>query len=939
MKIKRIDIYGYGKWVDESFELESPFHLFYGQNEAGKSTLMSFIHSIFFGFPTRHSSASRYEPKDSSRYGGKLTIEDKRFGDVVIERVPGKVTGDVTVTLEDGTVGDDKLLSVLLRDKGRSFFERIHSFDLKGLEAIEQMNSEQINRFFLSIGAFGNETYLSTADQYKAKASQLFKPTGRKPLINEQSVILEKKQQAIIKAKQKNEDYIRLIKETSELEDSLSELKMRKEALREQVSNLVEFTKEIETINEIKELSSDIDNYSQPDLPEDGLFKLKQLNEDSSNFREKIEALQLQQKELQEDYRPSKELILYQSHEEELKSFAKELDHYEALVQQIVIQQQEVSSIANQLTETKIREQLPLHDALPKEWSNSDWEAFKKLKQTSKQLNQSKEELNEAIKALHYRIEMNNDRIDSIEQAMWPLDTFKEIEKRAEENETNEAETSSGLPLLPLAMGVLTLISSALFFVNNQPLFLLIAFISLVTGIIAYKKTEKPIKTTFSSEELKQYYEQKSLRAQWKEVLALNDQLQQEKGNKEKERDDLEPLILLTKEDWDRWKQQMGLPPVLSMEQVEQKQALFYDLRKMQNRRTDLEASMNEHISKLSNRLKQLKSLREQTEADDDPLTQYKKMKEWIKTVEVELDSQREYVKYTESIQRDITHYVKQEQASRKEKHALLRSADAMNDEEFFQRYHKQDKIEEKKQRMSMLREKLPEINSEVEALTIDTIQEDLTVKKAEIEEVKSIENQHTRRLMELDILRKEIEDGGTYFDLLQEFENEKSAYQQTVDEWNVLKVAASLIEETLNHAVEDKMPQTIETATTYFRFLTDNHYKQIIMDDHLILVTRQDGKQLDVKELSRGTVEPLYIALRLAFIKHSKDSIQFPIIIDDSFVNMDQTRLERMYQLLMDFDEDQQIIYFSFDQTILSYIASETYTNLNKRLQKLKTI
>lgn len=938
MKIKRIDIYGYGKWVDETFELNDPFHLFYGQNEAGKSTLMSFIHSIFFGFPTRHSSASRYEPKDSSRYGGKLTVEDKRFGDVIIERVPGKVTGDVTVTLEDGTVGGDKMLSTLLRDKGRSFFEGIHSFDLKGLEAIEQMNSEQINRFFLSIGAFGNEAYLTAADQYKAKASRLYKPTGRKPVINEHAGILEKKQQAIFKAKQKNEDYIRLIKEASEIEDTLNELERKKETLREQVSNSIELMKEIETINEIKELSSEIANHTQPDLPEDGLFKLKQLNEDISHFREKIEALHLQQKELQEDYRPSKELILYQDYEDELRRFAKELDVLEELVQTVAIQQQELGSVSNQLTETKIREQLPLHDALPKEWSESDWKTFRQLKQTLNQLNQSKEELNDAIKALHYRIEMNNDRIDSIEQAMWPLETFKMKERQVEE-QASKPERSSHNPLIPLITGVITIISSLFFFVNSQPFFLLIALISLVIGVVSYRKKDKTSNTGLSSEDLNHYYEQKSLRAQWKEVLALNDQLQQDKGTKEKERDECEPLIQLTIEDWNKWKQQMGLPPALSMEQVEQKQALFYDLRKMHQRRTDLERSSHEQLSKLDNRLKQLNSLKEKTEADDDTLTQYKKMKEWVKTVEGELDSQREYVKYTESVQQDITHYVKQEQARRKEKHALLRSADAMNDEEFFQRYHKQDRIEEKKKRISLLREKLPEITSELDVLTIDTLQDDLTAKKAEIEEIKSIEHQQTRRLMAIDISRKEIEDGGTYFDLLQEFENEKSAYQQTVDEWNVLKVAASLIEETLNHAVEDKMPQTIETATEYFRYLTENHYKQIIMDDQLIQVTRQDGKQMDVKELSRGTVEPLYIALRLAFIKHSKDSIQFPIIIDDSFVNMDQTRLERMYQLLLNFDEDQQIIYFSFDQTILSYIDTETYTNLNKRLEQFKTI
>ena len=85
MRIERLDIYGYGKWVDTTFNLSKDVHLFYGMNEAGKSTLMSFMHSILFGFPTRNSALLRYEPRESSRYGGRITATDPRFGEVIIE--------------------------------------------------------------------------------------------------------------------------------------------------------------------------------------------------------------------------------------------------------------------------------------------------------------------------------------------------------------------------------------------------------------------------------------------------------------------------------------------------------------------------------------------------------------------------------------------------------------------------------------------------------------------------------------------------------------------------------------------------------------------------------------------------------------------------------------------------------------------------------------
>lgn len=113
MKIESIEIYGYGKWVDKSFTDIQDLQVFYGKNEAGKSTVMSFIHSILFGFPTKQGSGTRYEPRNSSQYGGRLRISETVYGNVLIERVKGKTSGNVTVTLANGETGSEDLLEKL----------------------------------------------------------------------------------------------------------------------------------------------------------------------------------------------------------------------------------------------------------------------------------------------------------------------------------------------------------------------------------------------------------------------------------------------------------------------------------------------------------------------------------------------------------------------------------------------------------------------------------------------------------------------------------------------------------------------------------------------------------------------------------------------------------------------------------------------------------
>ena len=39
MKINKIEIYGFGKWNNVIFDLKQDLQVFYGLNEAGKSTL------------------------------------------------------------------------------------------------------------------------------------------------------------------------------------------------------------------------------------------------------------------------------------------------------------------------------------------------------------------------------------------------------------------------------------------------------------------------------------------------------------------------------------------------------------------------------------------------------------------------------------------------------------------------------------------------------------------------------------------------------------------------------------------------------------------------------------------------------------------------------------------------------------------------------------
>lgn len=929
MIIKKLVIYGYGKWIDKEFIVNPSLQLFYGENEAGKSTLMSFIHSILFGFPTRHSSLSRYEPRESSRYGGKIIIEDKRFGEISIERIAGKVTGDVTVLFEDGTVGDERALSTLLYDKNRHFFESIYSFNLKGIEDIENMSYDQINRFFLSIGALGNERYLSIADRYKTKASQLFKPTGRRPRINEYATYLKDKQTKLLRAKETNEAYSILLDTQQEKKADYTALEKDTEAAKVKMKQLEDLSRQEETLIEIKALKDELKELPKFSLPEDGMYQLKRFNEEINTYREKIEAYQLEQKDLQEEYRPSRELVIYQEFEAELKELAKELDDWNEKIQTSRFYMKERTTIQDQLTETKIREKIPFNESIPKELTKEDWASFQVLKEERIDIEVHQKQLEDEIKEASYHMSLNNDQIDKLEQTLWPLEKFKNIKEKSQNRNKKTVLKSEGKKVRRVLALLVASIVGVLAFLMKEPLYMFGLLFALIPLFLGKKETTEEL-SDLTPQELDEFYQQKNRREQWREILATNDSLQQNKREKENQYASNQLLIQQNEKEATSWKEKTGQPASLSLRDIEQKQALFHDLRRLTERSEYLNGKIEASKYEWTSRLNQLRSRDAIVLRSEESFETFDEIRSFIKQIERESDKQIAYIKKTESIQRDISYYVQYEKESHKKKRQLFNELSVSSDEELYKKYQLEEKRNEKVTRLHLLKGKLPDFEEESELIPFEKIAPELDRLTRNLSTYKDKRTQVMKQIMEIEREIKELEDGGTYSELLQEFENDKSVYQEIVDEWNTLKVASAIIEKTLQHAKEDKLPQTIQTAETYFSYLTDGEYTRILVEEDALFVMNQIGEKWNVKELSRGTVEPLYIALRLAFIKNTRESIQFPVIIDDSFVNLDQTRLEKMYLLLNEFSKDCQVIYFSFDHSLSTYFDSGSLTHLN---------
>ena len=80
MKINNLKINSYGKLQNKEINLDNGINLIYGQNEAGKSTLIKFIVNSFYGISKNKkgkelSDYDKYKPWQGEEFSGKLEYE------------------------------------------------------------------------------------------------------------------------------------------------------------------------------------------------------------------------------------------------------------------------------------------------------------------------------------------------------------------------------------------------------------------------------------------------------------------------------------------------------------------------------------------------------------------------------------------------------------------------------------------------------------------------------------------------------------------------------------------------------------------------------------------------------------------------------------------------------------------------------------------------
>ncbi len=163
------------------------------------------------------------------------------------------------------------------------------------------------------------------------------------------------------------------------------------------------------------------------------------------------------------------------------------------------------------------------------------------------------------------------------------------------------------------------------------------------------------------------------------------------------------------------------------------------------------------------------------------------------------------------------------------------------------------------------------------------------------------------------ELIEEELRDKQIQYSNLQEQLEELDEMSDIFKQQDRKKQAVVLAEEKLKELssqLRDRLKiQINEKASEIICAFTGGKYTQLLVDEDLKMSVIFEGKKIPIERLSRGTIEQIYLAFRMA-VTEVVGQEEYPVILDDTFAYYDDRRLE--YTLRWLYENKKQVLIFT---------------------------
>lgn len=184
------------------------------------------------------------------------------------------------------------------------------------------------------------------------------------------------------------------------------------------------------------------------------------------------------------------------------------------------------------------------------------------------------------------------------------------------------------------------------------------------------------------------------------------------------------------------------------------------------------------------------------------------------------------------------------------------------------------------------------------------------------------------RKIQEEHNLHVELTEQSVRTRALSELEEEMALTDASIQAMEAEIEAASYAMALMEAVAQDKRaeiaPKLAQTASQYLAAITRGNYSELFLGRDLSVGVRvpetDQVNDTPEKSLSKGTVDQIYLALRLAFVQCVSESGEtIPMLLDDPFANYDDERLESAMTLINGLVGQNQILLFTCREDVVS--------------------
>ncbi|WP_339215993.1 AAA family ATPase [Ornithinibacillus sp. FSL M8-0202] len=982
MKLLQATIYGFGKWVDYHIDFsKDSFLTIYGENESGKTTLQRFILFMLFGMPPKQRKF--YQPKTSSKMGGSLTVFDPEVGIYTIERLADTRNGVAICHTADGEEHDENWLRDKLHGIDEKTYQAIFSFSAADLSRLQDVKQENISEVLLGIGLTGSSKIHSIEKRLDQRISDYFKPYGKNPVINQQLVKLEQLHVQLHELENEESTYREkknaIIELETDIEHITQQMKEYKQA-RYQLDKLMQVLPQVEAYKQyqlrLNELPEEIP------FPEEGIERLESLKDkwyplksERNVLERNREKLIRERKEIQDknnDF-PYEEAVAVCS---KFADYQKVKENLSTIQEQIKTLDAEINTGITELNVGLNKDDLaglslPFH--LEKQWAD--------LKQTYESLKQQLEVNKDSIQLQQAKQNRLEQELQDIELSLLKPEERKELEEVMEaykeskllhalqkehiEKQKNWSKTRQqtnkriGL-FLSLSVFIGTFFG-ILAFVLKDYVYVSITAVSLLFGVTQWIYGKKSIHHMEAM--LRQTIHPQSdnivitedERAKAAKILEINrENLRDIELLEDKLRDSditlnqlREQKILLEQRELELEKEianQRHIFTFLSHVEVVYWQELFHSLRgllKDVKQVNELQIQEHEHNQELERYQETVNRFFERHHIENTPRTLLAKLEflelgiEQFRHREKQLHQTKQSLR---EVEKQLNEIVMKCDTLEQEMNSLFMVANVKDEEAY---YLKARELKEQKELVNHCEQIKAQYSSfftkerweEIVACPpkLSNIELEVTEILQEIQQLEEEREKKRNQLAQLKLDIKRLEASETYSEMIHKFEQEKEKLRKLAREWAIHKVAKELLTETKGNFRDKYLSKVMEKTTHFFQLLTNQVYINVYppVADKPFVVERVDHIRFQVQELSQGTINQLYVALRLAISLVMSESLRMPFIMDDAFVHFDVVRYDRMISILNEISKQHQILLFTCKEDIPSRMDNKNLIRL----------